>query len=134
MPTSSHSTPLLALDGVAFDTETTGLDARVARLVQIAALRLSDGGLVPEERFETLVNPGRTIPQSAIAVHGITDAMVADAPPFTAIAPQLEAFVGTATVVGHTIQYDLAMLEREYGLAGRTAPRVRALTYACWRN
>ncbi|MFM9850056.1 MAG: DUF294 nucleotidyltransferase-like domain-containing protein [Hyphomicrobiaceae bacterium] len=127
MPTSSHSTPLIALDAVVLDTETTGLDARTARLVQIAALRLSGGSLMPEKRFETLVNPGRPIPQSAIAVHGITDAMVVEAPPFTAIAPTLEAFIGKATVIGHTIQYDLAILEREYGLAGRPVPRMRAL-------
>jgi CBS domain-containing protein len=125
--TSSHSTPLLALDAVVLDTEATGLDARVARLVQIAALRLSGGSLLLEEPFESLVNPGQPIPQSAINVHGITDAMVAQAPPFTAIAPMLEAFIGTVTVIGHTIQYDLAMLAREYGLAGLPAPRFRAL-------
>lgn len=127
VPTSSHSTPLIALDAVVLDTETTGLDARVARLVQIAALRLSGGNLLLEEPFESLVNPGRPIPQSAIAVHGITDAMVAQAPPFTAIASTLEAFIGTMTIIGHTLQYDLAILEREYGLAGRPAPRFRAL-------
>lgn len=127
MPTSSHSTPLIALDAVVLDTEATGLDARVARLVQIGALRLSSGHLLLEEPFESLVNPGQPIPQSAINVHGITDAMAAEAPPFTAIASALEAFIGTMTIIGHTIQYDLAILEREYALAGRPAPRVRAL-------
>jgi DNA polymerase-3 subunit epsilon/CBS domain-containing protein len=127
MPTSSHSTPLIALEAVVLDTETTGLDARVARLVQIGALRLRGGSLVPEVRFESLVNPGRPIPQSAITVHGITDAMVTEAPHFAAIAPTLEAFIGTAIIIGHTIQYDLAILAREYGLAGRTASPFRAL-------
>jgi CBS domain-containing protein len=127
MIATSHSTSLIALDAVALDTETTGLDARTARLVQIAALRLSGGNLLPEERFEALVNPGRPIPQSAIAVHGITDAMVAGAPPFSAITPALEAFTGTATIIGHTIRYDLAILHREYAVAGRPAPPFRAL-------
>ena len=127
MPASSPSTPLVALDAVVLDTETTGLDARVARLLQVGALRLSAGSLMPEERFENLVNPGRPIPQAAIDVHGITDAMVARAPAFGAIAPMLEAFIGTATIIGHTIHYDLAILAREYDLAGRPAPPFRAL-------
>ena len=45
MPGASYSTPLLALDAVVLDTETTGLDARTARIVQIGALRLAGGSL-----------------------------------------------------------------------------------------
>ena len=43
--TNMPSTPLLALDGVVLDTETTGLDARTARLVQIGAIRLGGGSI-----------------------------------------------------------------------------------------
>ena len=72
MPQSSHSTPLLALEAVVLDTETTGLDARNARIVQIAALRLAGGGLQMQERFESLVRPGAPIPKTATGIHGIT--------------------------------------------------------------
>ena len=123
----SYSTPLLALDAVVLDTETTGLDARAARIVQIAAVRLAHAALQEEQRFETLVNPGSTIPKTAVNIHGITDAAVASAPAFGQIAPQLEAFIGPSIVVGHTIHYDLTVLEREYGLAGRQWPGFRAL-------
>jgi DNA polymerase-3 subunit epsilon/CBS domain-containing protein len=74
-PEAGHAAPLLALDAVAFDTETTGLDARVAHVVQIGALRLRKGVIVEAEQFERLVNPGRPIPPIATGVHGITDAM-----------------------------------------------------------
>jgi DNA polymerase-3 subunit epsilon/CBS domain-containing protein len=123
----NNATPLLALDAVALDTETTGLDARAARLVQLGALRIRDGALDPADRFERLVNPSGRIPAGATAVHGITDAMVADAPRFAEVAGDLEAFLGRSIIVGHAVHYDLAVLEREYRLAGRDPPRLRAL-------
>ena len=123
----SYSTPLLALDAVVLDTETTGLDARNARIVQIAAVRLAHAALQEEQRFETLVNPGSPIPHTAVNIHGIADADVASAPAFGQIAPQLEAFIGPSIVVGHTIHYDLTVLQREYGLAGLRWPGFRAL-------
>jgi CBS domain-containing protein len=127
VPGASYSTPLLALEAIVLDTETTGLDARSARIVQIGALRLSGGSLRTEDRFEALVKPGGAIPKTAIAIHGITDDMVAAAPAFAEVAPDLEAFAGRAIVVGYAIHYDLAVLEREYALAGRPWPRFRAL-------
>jgi DNA polymerase-3 subunit epsilon/CBS domain-containing protein len=127
VPETSYSTPLIALDAVALDTETTGLDARTARLIQVAALPLAAGRLRPDDRFERMVNPGIPIPQATVAVHGITDAMVARVPPFADIAAPLEAYIGRAIVIGYAVAYDLAILEREYGLAGRPAPRLRAL-------
>lgn len=127
MHATSHSTPLLALNAVVLDTETTGLDARTARVVQIGALRVAGGNLDATERFESLVNPGRAIPKTAVAIHGITNEMVASAPAFCDIAAAFEAFVGRSIVIGHAIYYDLAVLEREYDLAGRAWPRFRAL-------
>lgn len=127
MPETSYSTPLIALDAVALDTETTGLDARTARVVQVAALPLAAGCMRPEDRFERLVNPGVPIPQDTVAVHGITDAMVAKAPAFAEIAGSIEAYIGQAVVIGYAVAYDIAVLEREYSLAGRAVPRFRAL-------
>ena len=127
VPETSHSTPLIALDAVALDTETTGLDARQARLVQVAALPLAGGRMRLDDRFERLVNPGMPIPPAVVAVHGITDAKVADAPRFADIAGNLEAYIGRAIVIGYAIRYDVAVLEREYALAGRPVPRFRAL-------
>lgn len=118
MPAISFSTPLASLAAVAIDTETTGLDARTARLLQIGAIRLN--GLVIEDnaRFERLINPGVPIPKSATDIHGIADADVAGAPPFRQVAGDFEAFIGPAILVGHTLSYDMAVLQREYALAG----------------
>ena len=127
MQETTYSTSLIALNAVVLDTETTGLDARSARVVQIGAMRVTGGALREAERFERLVNPGRPIPKAAVGVHGITDAMVETAPTFREIAAELEAYIGGAIVIGHAIYYDLAVLEREYALAGRAWPRFRAL-------
>ena len=107
MPDPTFSTPLIALDAVVLDTETTGLDARKARLVQIGAVRLKGGNLDAAQRLESLINPGCRIPKASVAVHGITDEMVADAPKFAAIAEPFEAFIGNCIVIGHAITYDL---------------------------
>jgi CBS domain-containing protein len=121
----SFSTPLAALECVALDTETTGLDARSARLVQIGAVRIADGAVHRDRSFETLVNPGVPIPKASSAVHGISDDDVAAAPRFGDVAGDLESFIGEGVVVGHTIGYDLTILQREAALAGRPwrAPR-----------
>jgi DNA polymerase-3 subunit epsilon/CBS domain-containing protein len=118
-PDTSHSTPLIALDAVALDTETTGLDARIARLVQIGGVKIRQGALNSEERLESLVNPGVAIPKAATSVHGISDGMVAAAPRFGDLASKIEGFIGPSIVVGHTIYYDLAVIDREYNLAGK---------------
>ena len=79
---TSYSTPLVGLDAVVLDTETTGLDARTARVVQIGAVRMHGPKLLSHERFERLVNPGVPIPHETIAVHGIAEADVSTRPVF----------------------------------------------------
>ncbi len=120
------STPLIALDAVALDTETTGLDARVARIIQLGAVRIKGGRIESGEQLDQLVNPGVPIPPQTTAVHGIADADVADAPMFPQVAERLAAYLQGAVLVGHTVSYDRAMLEREHELMGRAwrAPRM----------
>ncbi|MBI3705858.1 MAG: CBS domain-containing protein [Rhizobiales bacterium] len=111
-------TPLIALDAVVIDTETTGLDPRKALIVEIAAVRLAGGRLQPKDAFRRLVCPGEPIPALASGVHGINDAAVADAPPFADIWPELSSFIGDAVVIGHALGFDLAVLKRECERAG----------------
>lgn len=115
---NAASTPLIALDAVVLDTETTGLDARAARLLQVGAVRLAGGAVVPDERFSTFVNPGVPIPPASSAVHHITDADIAAAPRFADIAPGLAAFLAGHLLIGHTTAYDIEVLRREHAMAG----------------
>jgi len=122
-----RSTPLIALEAIALDTETTGLDARVARIVEIATVKLWGERIVAGESFQRLVNPGIAVPPTAAAIHGLTDADLQGAARFPDIAAELDGILGGATVIGHNIGYDLTILAREYALAGKAWRMPRAL-------
>ena len=121
------ATPLIALDAVVLDTETTGLDPASARLLEVAAVRLSGGRLDEGSAFRRLVRPGVAIPAAATAIHGIDEAAVAQAPAFAAVWPELAAFVGDAVVIGHSVGFDLAILKRECERGGLAWARPRSL-------
>lgn len=118
MPAVPPATPLISLDAVSLDTETTGLDLRKARLLQAGAVRIANGRIEGAGSFNQLVNPRETIPAFSTAVHGIDNTMVASAPTFPEMWPQLKAFLGDSVIIGHTIGFDLAMLAQECKRAG----------------
>lgn len=94
---------------VALDLETTGLSAATDRIVEFAAVAWQDGREIGV--FHALVHPGRPIPPAAIAVHGITDAMVADQPPVDAVLPAFLAFCAAADLlIAHNAAFDLGFL------------------------
>ena len=68
MAVGRNTTPLIALDAVVLDTETTGLDPRKARIVEIAAVRLVGGRLDTSSPFRRLVQPGEPIPASTVSM------------------------------------------------------------------
>ncbi len=127
MSTVIPSTPLLSLDAVSLDTETTGLDLRKARLLEIGAVRIAGGRIESAGSFHQLVNPQEVIPAFSTAVHGIDNEKVADAPSFAAIWPQFQSFTGDAIIIGHTIGFDLAMLAQECRRAGLPFEKPRSL-------
>ncbi len=124
---AGSATPLIALDAVVFDTETTGLDPRKARLVEIGAISLVGGRLQDDASFRRLVNPGEPIPAVAARIHGIDDAAVADAPEFRELWPEVSSLLQSPVLIGHSIGFDLAVLKKECGRAGIPWPRPRML-------
>jgi CBS domain-containing protein len=127
MADRTSATPLLALDAVALDTETTSLDPRIARIVEIGAARLSSGRLSEDKTFRRLVNPKIPIPPLSTSVHGIDDTKVQAEPVFAEIWPQLSDYIGGSVVIGHSIGYDLAILANETARAGIAFSRPRTL-------
>src|SRR4051812_15118715 len=78
---------------VALDLETTGLVVERDRIVEVGAVRFDRTGQ-ELERFEQLVNPGRAMSPAAQAVHGLSDADLADAPPAREVLPEFLQFLG----------------------------------------
>jgi CBS domain-containing protein len=118
MAAVTNATPLISLDAVVIDTETTGLDPRKARLLEAAAVKIVAGQIRSESAFQSYVNPREPIPAFSTGIHGINDAKVAEAPVFGSIWPQFLDYVGHSVLVGHTVGFDLAILQQECRRAG----------------
>lgn len=98
------------------DVETTGLEPeRGHRVCEIAVIRTV--GRLETRRFSSLVNPGRRIGAGAQAVNGISDSMVADAPRFHELVPELLPLLDGAVVVAHNVPFDLSFINRELRVA-----------------
>ncbi len=95
---------------VSLDIEATGTDPDRDAIIEIGAVKFRGEEVLGE--FSTLVNPGRPIPHEITVLTGIRDEDVADAPRLAAVLPRLAAFVGDRTIVGHSVDFDLAFLHR----------------------
>ena len=106
---------------IVFDTETTGLDSREERIIEIGGIELVNR--FPTGRvFHKYLNPqGRDIHPDAQAVHGITAADLADKPSFADIADEFLAFIDGASLVAHNAGFDMAFINAELARIGQRA-------------
>lgn len=111
-------------DFVAVDTETTGLPWH-ARLVELGAVRFRGDTVIA--RWRTLVNPQRPLDARVTAIHGITDAMVADAPDAPAALRTLARFCEGATLLAHNAPFDRDILAAEWARTGEAPPALPML-------
>lgn len=118
---ADHSTnkPFLEIDRpiVFLDIQTTGPDARTARVVRLSTLRVEPDG---EERFRSqLIHPMAPISPGASDFHGITDEDVADCKPFQAYAKALHNYLDGCDLAGFGIRrFHLKVLRQEFEFAG----------------
>jgi DNA polymerase III subunit epsilon len=101
---------------VVLDLETTGLSAGTDRITEVGAVKVRRGEVLGE--LHTLVHPGRPIPSAITAVTGITDGMVAGAPPVAAVLPTLLEFLRDTVLVAHNARFDVGFLDAELGRLG----------------
>ena len=92
------------------DLETTGLNPRTDKIIEIGALLVEDGEIL--DTFSTFVSPGRKLLPQTTEITGITDEMLEHAPVFADIAEKLLAFLGEHVLLGHSIISDYAFLKK----------------------
>lgn len=103
-------TPLDEVVFTVFDLETTGLNARKNAITEITAIQFRAGEEL--EKFSTLVKPTEDIPEIVTDITGITNEMVAQAPPPVIALSELCQFVGeTPVMVGHNVQFDVGFIQ-----------------------
>ncbi|HZO61569.1 MAG TPA: exonuclease domain-containing protein [Gaiellaceae bacterium] len=98
---------------VVFDLETTGLSAETCRIcelgaVRVRALELADG-------FESLVDPGVSLPRSVARLTGLREQDLRGAPPVGVVVGRFLAFARDAPLVAHNARFDQRFLERQLG-------------------
>jgi DNA polymerase-3 subunit epsilon len=101
-------TPLHATTFVVVDLETTGGSPQVCGITEFGAVKIHGGEVIGE--FQSLVDPGQSIPASISALTGITDAMVAARPGVEAVLPTFLEFCRGAVLVAHNAGFDLGFL------------------------
>jgi DNA polymerase-3 subunit epsilon len=121
-----------AQEYVVVDVETTGGRGEHHRVTEIGAVKVRDGRIV--ERFQTLLNPQRTIPPNITRLTGITPAMVSDAPYFSDIADDFETFLDGAIFVAHNVEFDYGFIAREFERIGRPLRMPKLCTCASMRK
>jgi DNA polymerase-3 subunit epsilon len=97
-------TPLVDVEFVVLDLETTGGSPANDRITEVGAVKIRGGEVTGT--FQTLVNPGVSIPPLISALTGITDPMVADEEPIEVVLPCLLEFLGGAVLVAHNASFD----------------------------
>ncbi len=101
--------PLADLPYVILDFETTGFSPRTDDIIEIGAVKYSEGNEVA--RFTTLVKPGKEIPYEVTKLTGITPEMVKDAPAVPEALKSLQEFIGNSVLVAHNASFDLGFLK-----------------------
>jgi len=97
---------------VVLDFETTGLSpAQGDRVIEVGAVLLQDGAVAG--RFQSLANPGVRVSRFIEQYTGITNAMLATAPPVAEVMARFAAFIGNHPLAAHNASFDSRFLDAE---------------------
>lgn len=95
---------------VVFDIETTGLKKEIDKIIEIGAVKVTNGEIV--DRFSTFVNPNREISQEITKLTGIDDSMVRDYDSEDIIIPKFLDFIGDSVLVAHNAAFDVSFIRQ----------------------
>ncbi|MDD6038376.1 MAG: PolC-type DNA polymerase III [bacterium] len=97
-------------DFVVFDLETTGFSSKKNKIIEIGAVKVSNG--VITERFSRFVNPQVPIPFDIEELTGIRDDMVVDAPVIEEVLPEFMEFCRGCVMVAHNADFDMSFIQK----------------------
>ena len=107
-----NNTPIM----LAFvDIETSGSTPGRDGITEVAVITWDDGVV---ERWSSLVNPQRSIPEFIQGLTGISNEMVADAPLFEELVPELKRRLAGRVFVAHNARFDYAFIKQGFLAAG----------------
>ncbi|MGP1594139.1 MAG: 3'-5' exonuclease [Treponema sp.] len=95
----------------AVDTETTGLDPAIGRIVEIGAIKYDKSGIIA--RYNVLINPEMPIPADASKVNGISDDMLKNKPIIAEVVPDFLTFIEKTILVAHNAPFDINYFNAE---------------------
>ncbi|MBH0111451.1 DNA polymerase III subunit epsilon [Novosphingobium sp. YJ-S2-02] len=103
---------------IIFDTETTGFDPKNGdRMVEIGCVEMVNR-VETGRSYHAYFNPERSMPAEAEAVHGLSEAFLADKPLFAECAQDFLDFIGDAPMVAHNAGFDFNFINAELALCG----------------
>ncbi len=108
------------------DVETTGGGIAGNRITEICIALMKNGEVV--DKYTTLINPERNIPQHITALTGIDNDMVVNAPRFFEVAEEIEEFTKDAIFVAHNVSFDYNVIRGEFRLLGQHYNRKKLCT------
>ena len=111
----------MALREIIFDTETTGLDNREDRIIEIGGIELIDHFPTGRTIHLYINADGRKVHPDALAVHGITDESLADKPKFAEVAQEILDFFGDGQWIAHNANFDMGFVNAELARLGLPA-------------
>jgi len=95
-----------------FDLETTGLNPTEGdEIISVGAIRVVNGRLLQNERFEQLVDPRRSVPWTSVRIHGIHPEMLQGQPTIDAVLPMFHDFIKDTILVAHNAAFDMRFLQ-----------------------
>ncbi len=108
-----------------FDTETTGLEPKLNRVVEAGAIRFDSRGIAA--RFNTLINPKVPMPPEVTKINGITDAMLMKERDAAAALPDFIEFLGDTPIIAHNAPFDVAFINEELARLGKEPLKNRVI-------
>lgn len=97
-------------DFTAIDLETTGLNPKTDKIIEVGAVRVRNGKV--EARFSSLINPHRKLEERIAELTGISEEELGAAPEEKEVLSELLDFIGEDVLLGHRILFDYSFLKR----------------------